>query len=59
MERYKVLQTLGDGTYGSVHKGINRASGEVVRGGGCVARGGGGRVEGGARARIVCGGARR
>jgi len=24
MERYKILKTLGDGTYGSVVKGINK-----------------------------------
>jgi protein kinase len=30
MDRYKTLQTIGDGTYGSVCKGINKANGEVV-----------------------------
>ncbi|TDH70971.1 hypothetical protein CCR75_004236 [Bremia lactucae] len=30
MNRYKVTKQLGDGTYGSVHKAINRQSGEVV-----------------------------
>jgi protein kinase len=30
MQRYKVTQQLGDGTYGSVHKAINRQTGEVV-----------------------------
>lgn len=28
--RYKVTKTLGDGTYGSVLKGQNRQSGEIV-----------------------------
>ena len=30
MNRYKVTKTLGDGTYGSVLKGQNRQSGEIV-----------------------------
>merc|ERR1719198_380313 len=30
MNRYKVTKTLGDGTYGSVLKGQNKQSGEVV-----------------------------
>ena len=30
MNRYKVTKTLGDGTYGSVLRGQNRQSGEVV-----------------------------
>ena len=30
MERYKVLKVLGDGTYGSVHKAVNKVTGEVV-----------------------------
>jgi len=30
MHRYKVTKVLGDGTYGSVHKGVNRVTGEVV-----------------------------
>ena len=29
--RYKVLKQLGDGTYGSVWKAINRQTNEVVR----------------------------
>lgn len=31
MNRYKVTKQLGDGTYGSVLKGTNRQTGEVVR----------------------------
>jgi protein kinase len=30
MQRYKVTDVLGDGTYGSVHKAISRQTGEVV-----------------------------
>jgi protein kinase len=30
MNRYKVTKQLGDGTYGSVLKAVNRATGEVV-----------------------------
>jgi hypothetical protein len=30
MNRYKVTKSLGDGTYGSVLKAVNRQSGEVV-----------------------------
>ena len=30
MERFKVTKVLGDGTYGSVMKGIVQSSGEVV-----------------------------
>ncbi len=30
MNRYKVTKKLGDGTYGSVLKAINRTTGEVV-----------------------------
>jgi serine/threonine protein kinase len=30
MERYKVLKTVGDGTFGSVTKAVNRSTGEVV-----------------------------
>lgn len=30
MERYKVIKTVGDGTYGSVLKAVNRSNGEVV-----------------------------
>lgn len=30
MNRYKVTKSLGDGTYGSVLKAVNRASGEIV-----------------------------
>jgi protein kinase len=30
MDRYKILKTVGDGTYGSVAKGINKATGETV-----------------------------
>jgi len=30
MNRYKVIKPLGDGTYGSVTKAVNRSSGEIV-----------------------------
>jgi len=30
MNRYKVTKQLGDGTYGSVLKAVNRQSGEIV-----------------------------
>lgn len=30
MEKYKISKTLGDGTYGSVFRAINRETGEVV-----------------------------
>lgn len=30
MDKYTILKTLGDGTYGSVVKGINKTSGEEV-----------------------------
>jgi serine/threonine protein kinase len=30
MDRYKVISTIGDGTFGSVAKGINKATGETV-----------------------------
>ena len=30
MNRYKTIKPLGDGTYGSVHKAVNRTSGEIV-----------------------------
>jgi protein kinase len=30
MDRYKILKTIGDGTYGSVAKGINKSTGESV-----------------------------
>ena len=30
MNRYKVIKALGDGTYGTVSKAVNRASGEIV-----------------------------
>ena len=30
MNRYQLVSTLGDGTYGSVIKGVNRKTGEVV-----------------------------
>jgi len=30
MERYKVLKNVGDGTFGSVTKAVNRSTGEVV-----------------------------
>lgn len=31
MNRYKVTKQLGDGTYGSVLKAVNRSTGETVR----------------------------
>lgn len=31
MNRYKITKQLGDGTYGSVLKAVNRQTGEVVR----------------------------
>lgn len=30
MDRYKVIKTVGDGTFGSVAKAVNKKSGEVV-----------------------------
>jgi len=30
MDRYTIQKTIGDGTYGSVHKAMNRKSGEIV-----------------------------
>lgn len=30
MDRYKILKTVGDGTYGSVAKAINKATNETV-----------------------------
>lgn len=30
MDRYKVIKTIGDGTYGSVSKAVHRNTGEVV-----------------------------
>jgi protein kinase len=30
MDRYKIIKTVGDGTYGSVAKAINKATNEVV-----------------------------
>ena len=30
MNRYQVTKSLGDGTYGSVSKGVNKQTGEVV-----------------------------
>ena len=30
MNRYKVTKQLGDGTYGSVLKAVNRQNGEIV-----------------------------
>lgn len=30
MNRYKVIKTLGDGTYGTVFRAVNKATGEVV-----------------------------
>lgn len=31
MNRYQVIKALGDGTYGSVFRAVNRSTGEVVR----------------------------
>lgn len=30
MERYKILKTVGDGTFGTVFKAVNKSNGEVV-----------------------------
>ena len=30
MDRYTIQKTIGDGTYGSVHKAMNRKTGEIV-----------------------------
>lgn len=30
MDRYKIIKTVGDGTFGSVAKGVNKATGEMV-----------------------------
>ena len=30
MNRYQITKALGDGTYGSVSKGVNKQTGEVV-----------------------------
>ena len=30
MDRYKIIKTVGDGTYGSVVKAVNKKTGEVV-----------------------------
>jgi protein kinase len=30
MDKYKILKTLGDGTYGSVVQAQNKSSGEIV-----------------------------
>ena len=30
MDKYKILKTLGDGTYGSVVKAVNKSTNEVV-----------------------------
>ncbi len=30
MDKYNILKTLGDGTYGSVVKGVNKTTGEEV-----------------------------
>jgi hypothetical protein len=35
MNRYKVIKALGDGTYGSVFRAVNRSTGEVVRRAAC------------------------
>ena len=30
MDRYKILKTVGDGTFGSVAKGVNKQTNEIV-----------------------------
>jgi len=30
MDKYKILNTIGDGTFGSVAKGVCKATGEIV-----------------------------
>lgn len=30
MDRYKIVKTIGDGSYGSVAKAVNKATGETV-----------------------------
>jgi protein kinase len=30
MERYRILKVVGDGTYGTVSKAVNRSTGELV-----------------------------
>lgn len=30
MDRYKIIKTVGDGTYGSVVQAVNKKTGEVV-----------------------------
>ena len=30
MERYKIIETVGDGSYGTVYKAATRANGEIV-----------------------------
>ena len=30
MDRYNIIKTIGDGTFGSVAKGVNKATGEMV-----------------------------
>jgi len=30
MDKYKILKTIGDGTFGIVYKAINKATGEIV-----------------------------
>ena len=30
MEKYKIIETVGDGTYGTVYKGINTKTNEYV-----------------------------
>lgn len=30
MEKYKILKTIGDGTFGIVYKAINTVTGELV-----------------------------
>ena len=30
MDKYKILKTIGDGTFGIVYKAVNKITGEIV-----------------------------